>query len=193
MPGTQVALVGAADPPMMRMPFTADMAKLGVIVEQFSPRAQAGGTLLEAIHMTLGDLQQRKAARSVVVVFAAEDTSESARVKPNAIEAALRASGASLWALVYESRKTGDDMEVTQSMGDRSAVLSDIGKRSGGVERRLNSPQSLAPAFERVLTMIASRYEVTYLRPAGSTSAPKNFEVRSRKGGTVAAPRWAGQ
>jgi len=43
------------------------------------------------------------------------------------------------------------------------------------------------------MTMIGSRYEVTYLRPEGSTSAPKTFEVRSRKGGTVAAPRWAGQ
>jgi hypothetical protein len=193
MPGTQVALIGAADPPLMRMPFTPDLTKFGPIVDQFSPRAQAGGALLETINMTLGDLQQRKAARPVLIVFAAEDTTEGARVKPNVIEASLKASGASLWSLIYESRKTGDDMEVTQAMGDRSAVLSDIGKRSGGVERRLNSPQSLPQAFDRVLTMIASRYQVTYQRPAGATAAPKNFEVRSRKGGTVAAPRWAGQ
>ncbi len=193
MPQTQVALIGGGDPPMMRTPFTADLAKFGPSIDQFSPRAQAGGGLLEAISMTLADLQQRKAERPVVIAFAAEDTTESARVKPNAIEAALKASGASLWALVYETQKRGDDLEITQAMGDRSAVLSDISRRSGGLERRMNSPQTVPQAFDRVMTLIASRYQVTYLRPAGATAPPRNFEVRSRKGGTVAAPRWAGQ
>jgi len=193
MKGTQVALIGAADPPLMRMPFTADLSKAEAAIEQIGPRSGADGALLETLSMTLNDLQQRKAVHPVVVVFLAEDSSENGRVKPNAIEAALKASGASLWTLAYESRKTGDDMEITQSVGDRSAVVSDINRRSGGVERRMNSPQSLAQAFNRMITMIGSRYEVTYLRPAGATAAPRNFEVRSRKGGTVAAPRWAGQ
>ena len=193
MKGTEVALIGAADPPLMRMPFTADLSKASAMIEQLSPRSGGGGALLETLSMTLNDLQQRKAPRPVVLVFLAEDTTESARVKPNAIEAALRASGASLWTLSFESRTTGGDMEITQSMADRSAVVSDINRRSGGVERRMNSPQSLAQAFSRMITMIGSRYEVTYLRPAGATAAPKNFEVRSRKGGTVSAPRWAGQ
>jgi hypothetical protein len=193
MKGTQVALVGTADPPLMRMAFTGDLSKADSVIEQFSPRSGAGGALLEALSLTLNDLQQRKATRPVVLVFLAEDSSENARVKPNVIEAALKAGGASLWTLAYESRKTGDDMEITQGMGDRSAVVSDINRRSGGVERRMNSPQSLAQAFSRMIAMIGSRYEVAYLRPAGATAAPRNFEVRSRKGGTVAAPRWAGQ
>jgi hypothetical protein len=193
MPQTQIALVGAGDPPIMRTPFTGDLAKFGPTIDQFSPRAQAGGSLMEAINMTLSDLQQRKAVRPVVLVFVAEDSAETARVKPNVIEAALKSSGASLWTLVYESQKRGDDMEVTQAMGDRSAVVSDIAKRSGGVERRMNSTQMIPTTFDRVMTLITSRYQVTYLRPAGATAAPRNFEVRSRKGGTVAAPRWAPQ
>ncbi len=193
MKGTQVALIGSADPPMMRMPFMADLSKAAAAIDQLSPRAGAGGALLETLSVTLGDLQQRKAARPVILVVLAEDSSENGRVKPNAIEASLKASGASLWTLSFESRQTGGDMEISQSMADRSAVASDISRRSGGAERRFNSPQSLAQAVSRMITMIGSRYEVTYLRPAGATAAPRNFEVRSRKGGTVAAPRWAGQ
>ena len=52
-----------------------------------------------------------------------------------------------------------------------AAVVSDVSRRSGGAERRMNSPQSLAQAVSRMVTMIGARYEVTYLRPAGATAA----------------------
>jgi hypothetical protein len=192
MKGTEVAVIGSADPPMMRLPFTAELMKAVPVVNEFGPRPQAGGTLLESLSLTIADLQQRKAARPVIVVFSAENSSEAARVRGNTLENALRESGASLWAVVFQARATGDELELSDS-GDRAMVLGEVTRRSGGLERRINSPQGLTQAFERVLTMIASRYDVTDLRPAGATGAPRNFEVRSRKGGTVAAPRWAGE
>jgi hypothetical protein len=192
MKGTEVAVIGGADPSMMRLAFTADLMQAVPVVNQFGPRPQAGGTLLEALGMTVADLQQRKAARPVVVMFSAEDSSEAARVRGNTLESAVRASGASLWAVVLQARTTGDALGLSNT-GDRAMVLADVTKRSGGGERRVTSPQGVTQAFERVMTMIGARYEVTYLRPAGAKEAPRNFEVRSRKGGTVAAPRWAGQ
>jgi hypothetical protein len=190
MKGTEVAVVGGADPPMMRLAFTGDLMQAVPVVNEFGPRPQAGGTLLEALSLTIADLQQRKAARPVVVMFSAEDSSEAARVRGNTLEAAVRASGASLWAVVLQARTTGDTLGLSNT-GDRAMVLADITKRSGGGERRVNSPQGVTQAFERIMTMIGSRYEVTYRRPEGATGAPRNFEVRSRKGGTVAAPQWA--
>jgi hypothetical protein len=190
MKGTEIAVIGGADPPMMRLAFTADLMQAVPVVNEFGPRPQAGGTLLEALSLTIADLQQRKAARPVVVLFSAEDSSEAARVRGNTLEGAVRTSGASLWAVVLQAKTTGDTLGLGNT-GDRAMVLADVTKRSGGVERRVNSPQGVTQAFERVMTMIQSRYEVTYLRPADAKGAPRNFEVRSRKGGTVSAPRWA--
>jgi hypothetical protein len=85
------------------------------------------------------------------------------------------------------------DAEDVNRLRDRGYVLGDVSRRSGGVERRVGSKQGIAPMYSRVLGMIASRYEVTYARPAGAP-VPKKLEVRLQgKSGTVAAPQWAVQ
>ena len=63
------------------------------------------------------------------------------------------------------------------------------------LERVIKPSQTRVLSFINIVGhgMIGSRYEVTYRRPEGATGAPRNFEVRSRKGGTVAAPRWAAE
>jgi hypothetical protein len=87
---------------------------------------------------------------------------------------------------------TANRENVTR-LRDRGYVMGDVSRRSGGLERRVGSKQDVGPMFSRVLNMIASRYEVTYARPAGAP-VPKRLEIRLQgKSGTLAAPQWAVQ
>jgi hypothetical protein len=101
-------------------------------------------------------------------------------------------AGRSLGQITASMREMADAEDVNR-LRDRGFVTGDVSRRSGGVERRAGSKQDIPRMFTRVLTMISSRYEVTYARPAGAP-VPKRFEVRLQgKSGTVAAPQWAAQ
>jgi hypothetical protein len=87
---------------------------------------------------------------------------------------------------------TANRENVTR-LRDRGYVMGDVSRRSGGVERRVGSKQDVGPMFSRVLNMIASRYAVTYARPAGAP-IPRRLEIRLQgKSGSVAAPQWTAQ
>jgi hypothetical protein len=101
-------------------------------------------------------------------------------------------AGQSMGQITAGMREMADAEDVNR-LRDRGYVLGDVSRRSGGVERRVGSKQDIPRMFSRVFTMIASRYEVTYARPAGAP-VPKKLEVRLQgKSGTVAAPQWAVQ
>ncbi len=100
------------------------------------------------------------------------------------------ATGQSLSQLTASMTEMADAEDINR-LRDRGYVMGDVTRRSGGVERRVGNKQDIGRMFSRVLTMIGSRYEVTYARPAGAP-VPKRFEVRLQgKSGTVAAPQWA--
>jgi len=99
-------------------------------------------------------------------------------------------TGRSMGQITASMREMADAEDVNR-LRDRGFVTGDVSRRSGGVERRAGSKQDIPRMFTRVLTMISTRYEVTYARPAGAP-VPKRFEVRLQgKSGTVAAPQWA--
>jgi hypothetical protein len=185
--GTQVAIFVGADP----LPgFSADLAQAALAVSQLGPRAR--GTILDALSLALGELQKREASHPVVVMLRGEG--DPARVRRTTLEDSVRKAGASLWGVVLETRTT-EAAPPWPAITPLSwgTVLSDVTRRSGGVERRVNSMPGVLAALERVIGMAASRYEVTYRRRAGASVAPRNLEVRLRTGGSVAGPRWASQ
>jgi hypothetical protein len=222
LPGSLVAYWTLGEPPTRRVDFTNNITSIDAALAVFAGRPGPGASLLEAVYLSSGELRAQNAARPVIVAFLAEDNLEIAERKGEVVEAAVKASGASLWSIVLQhqmrsqmgpareaepddgrgatSQSLGQitasmtemaDAEDVNRLRDRGYVLGDVSRRSGGVERRTGAKQDVPRVFSRVLTMIASRYEVTYARPAGAP-VPKRFEVRLQgKSGTVAAPQWA--
>lgn len=186
-PSPAVRLATFGDRPTTRVEFSTSVETLHAGIERIFARPGAGATFLEAIVETCRDLRTRKAERPVIVAFVAEAGPEFSEHTDRRIADVLRDAGAALWTVTLESRAGPG---TSDSNRQRSMVIGDVVRRSGGWNKPILTRQSLDPAFQAVAKAIASRYDVTYGR-LESLIPPTKLEVSVRQGSPrVLAPAW---
>ena len=126
------------------------------------PQPGAGATLLESLLETAADLRTRKAVRPIIVAFVAEAGPEFSNDRHTRVADALRESGAALWAVPLQDPQGQD---LSDPGKERSMVLGDVTRQSGGFSLPVLSREGLTRAFETVAAALTSQYDVTYARP----------------------------
>jgi hypothetical protein len=161
---------------LLRVEFTTSPALIATGIDQVFPRPASGATLLEAVMESIRDLRTRSAARAAIVAFVAEQGPEFSPQRHTQVADALKTNRVSLWSLVLQSR-TGQDM--SEAGRERSMVLADVSRQSGGFSKVVLSKQGIAPGFEALAAALTSRYEVAYGRPESLIPPSRlNVEVR---------------
>jgi hypothetical protein len=186
-PAPAMRLATFGDRPTTRVEFTNSAALILDGVERLFPRPGAGATLLEALIETSRDLRSRQAERPVIVVFVAEAGPEYSDDRHTRVADVLREAGAALWAIPLQDPR---GQSLSDPGRERSLVLGDVTRESGGLSLPVLSREGIARGFETVAAALTSQYDVTYGRP-DALIPPTRIAVSTRTSShTVIASQW---
>ena len=170
---------GAAAPKMHTV--TTDVQKLDAEIGRFfesSPNAP----LLDSIMIAAHTLSFEKHARRVILVVTRGQEDASADVmSPVKLSQAVRASGASLWALDLGGRDAPTGAAELK-------VLSDVTAISGG-RRERSTVSSIASLTERIMATLRGQYAITLEDGIAPKAASPKVTART-KDLKVLAPAW---
>jgi hypothetical protein len=181
-PDSRVGLMiqdGAAAPKMHTV--TTDAAALNNEIDRFfesSPNAP----LLDSILIAAQTLSFEKHARRVIVaVTRGQEDAQTDVMSPTRVAQAVRAGGASLWALDLGGRDA-----PTGAAEQR--VLSDVTAISGG-RRERSTVASIASLSERIMATLRAQYAITLEDGISPKAASPRVTARS-KDLKILAPAW---
>ena len=181
-PESRVGLMihdGAVAPKMH--PVTTDVQALQTEIGRFfesSPNAP----LLDSILIAAQTLSfEKHARRAIVVVTRGQADAQTDVMSPIRVALAVRASGASLWALDLGGREA-----PTGAAEQR--VLSDVTADSGG-RRERSSVSSIESLTERIMATIRGQYAITLEDGVTAKAASPRVTARN-KDLKILAPSW---
>jgi hypothetical protein len=182
-----MSIVTFGERPTVESPFTTSLPMTARAVVSLNARPNSGAYFLDAITETADALkkQKPKPVQPVIVAFTIDDATEYSTLRAEDVAAALKEAEASLWVVSLGSGRSGHR--------ERSRVIGDVTRDSGGMNRTTLAQMGIDAAFRAVGSAIMSRYDVVYGRPDSLVPPSRlNVEVRNRAW-RVTAPRWAGQ
>lgn len=154
-------------------PMTSDVAELEKGVNRLFPKNNMPAVLLEAINESAKTLAKIKEPRRAIVALNVLPTDEQSRQAPNQMLQQVVASGASVWAVSYNSGTVAQD--------PRGVVLDALAKNTGGRRETIASQSALEMYMTNIANALANQYELTFQRPAGAQ--PKLIQVGVRRQG----------
>jgi hypothetical protein len=189
-PDSTMSIATFGDRPTPVRDFTSSVPVLTKDTGRLFPVTGAGSYLLDAIIDATKALKKIDAPRKVIVAFADETGEEFSNQGRQQVFDAVKASGASLWVVVLQGG--GAATETTEGK-DRSAVIGDLPRQSGGMTLTILNKQGLVDRLTYLANQLAHQFEITSGRP-DQLIPPSKLEVTvSMKNVLVAAPRWTGQ
>jgi hypothetical protein len=180
----RIAVIAIADRPTVFVEYTSDAKRLADGIGRLFSMSTAGATLLDAIVETSSGLRRREGPRAVIVPVVTDGTEFTNRYSRDVVSE-LKTAGAALHMLTIGQFFHSEDHAVRE----RSFLLDDGPRRSGGQRISLLAPHALATAMERLGRELSGQYKVVYVRP-DSLFTPDDFEVASARAGVTmrAAP-----
>lgn len=180
----RIAIVALADRPTVFVEYTADRKRLAEGVGRIFSMSSTGATLLDGIAETSRGLRSREAPRAVILPIVTDGVEFTNRYSKDVVSE-LRTAGAALH-MVTIGRFLHEE---EHGIRERSFLLDEGPRRSGGQRISLLAPHGLTPALERLARELSSQYKVVYGRP-DSPFTPDDFEIRSARDGITmrAAP-----
>lgn len=186
-PAPQVRIVTFGDRPTLRQDFTTTTASLTRAADRIFAQTGSGSRLLEAIGETCRDLAKKHIDGAAIVAIVAERGPEFSEDTHTHVEDALRAAGASLWTVVLRDPRGGDQSSEGR---ERSIVMGDVTRETGGLNKTVLGPETLKPALEAVAAALGAQYAITYGRPDRLIPASTLTVEAPGHGATVLARRW---
>ena len=181
-PDSRVGLMiqdGAAAPKMHTV--TTDAAALDAEIARFFESSR-NAPLLDGILIASQILAFEKHTRRVIVaVTRGQEDAQTDVMSPTKVKLAMRASGASLWALDLGGRDA-----PTGAAEQR--VLSDVTSISGGRQER-TTVISITPLTERIMATLRGQYAIHLEDGLAPRAASPKVSART-KGLKVLAPAW---
>jgi Ca-activated chloride channel family protein len=178
-PGNQVALIALADRPTILVDYTNDTKRLSDAVNRLFPMSQSGMTLLDGIFETTRGLGKRETPRAVIVPVFTDGIEFTNRYSKD-IAAGLQSEDVALHMVGIGQFYHSED----HSTRERSFLLDEGPRKSGGQLISLLSPHGLDDALQRLARELSSQYKVVYGRPE-SLIAPERAEVSSARAGVT--------
>jgi VWFA-related protein len=176
----QVAIIGVADRPTILTEYTSDPDQLNKGIDRIFPMPGSGAYLLEAIVDAINGLKRREAARPVIIAISTEGPELSTRYHDQ-INELLRDSGIAFHA-VRLGRPAADNRDA---MRERSIVLDEGTRNSGGRHDTLLTSMALSDHLKKVSEDLTNQYLVTYARPQ-SLIPPSHVTVSAKQADLIA-------
>lgn len=189
-PDTTISLATFGDRPTPVRDFTSSVAVLTKDTNRIFPVTGAGSYLLDAVVDSAKAFTKNDSPRKVIVAFVDESGDEFSNQNRQQAFDAAKASGASVWIVVLQS---GGRATETSEGRDRSAVIGDLPRQSGGATLTILNKQGLPDKMMYLANLLNNQFEITYGRP-DAMIPPSKLELQvARKNLNVAAPRWTGR
>jgi hypothetical protein len=146
---------------------TSNVSDLEKGINRLFPKNNMPAVLLEAINESAKILAAVETPRRAIVLLNVLPTDEQSRQQPNQMLQQVVNSGASVWAVSYNSGTVAAD--------PRGVVLDALTKNTGGRREMIASESALEMYMSNIARALANQYEITFTRPAGSQ--PKLLQV----------------
>jgi len=167
-----ISLIGMADRPTGLENYTTSVATLQRGVQKVFPQPGAGTVFQDSIVDSIKGIRARKNPRRALLVITADGPDFSNVPYQRTLEV-LAASGTTLHVLRISPN--GGSMR-DEPARDRSYVIDQGTRASGGRRQELLTSMGLADALSQVAEDLAAQYKVVYGRP-GALVPPKAVEV----------------
>lgn len=166
-PETQMELMEFGQAAITIQSMTSNVSDLEKGINRLFPKNNMPAVLLEAINESAKILAKVETPRRAIVLLNVLPTDEQSRQQPNQMLQQVVNSGASVWAVSYNSGTVAAD--------PRGVVLDALAKNTGGRRETIASESALELYMTNIARALANQYEVTFVRPAGSQ--PKLLQV----------------
>lgn len=173
----RIAIIALAERPTVFVEYTSDMKRLAEGAGRLFSMSTAGATLLDAIAETSRGLRRRDTPRAVVLPIVTNGIEFTNRYSKDVVTE-LRAAGAALHIVTIGVFPH----EEEHGLRERSFLLDEGPRKSGGQRISLLAPHGLAAALERLGRELSSQYKVVYGRP-DSLFTPDDFQITSARDG----------
>lgn len=178
-PDNRIALVALADRPTVLVEYTGDVKRLNDGIGRLFPMSGSGMTLLDAIVETSRGLEKREGPRAVLIPVVTDGTEFTNRYSKDVV-AALKRAGAALHALAMGTFYHSEE----HATRERSFLLDEGPRATGGQRVTLLAPNGLIPAAQRLARELSSQYKVVYGRPE-SLFGFDELQITSAKAGVT--------
>ena len=155
----RIALIGLAERPTVLTQYTTDRAQLTAATGRLFSISGSGMTLLDALYETSRGLRKRDSVRAAFVPVVTDGTEFTNRYSKDVVKE-LRESGAALHVIAIGRFQYSDEHPIRE----RSFLLDDGPKATGGQRIQLLVANPLANAMERLARELLSQYKVVYAR-----------------------------
>jgi len=173
----QIALIALADRPTILVDYTNDPKRLSDGVGRLFAMPMSGMTLLDALVETAKGLARRETPRAVIVPIITDGPEFTNRYFRD-VAAEVRKAQAAMHivsiGLFYHSEEQG--------IRERSFLLDEGPRTTGGQRVSLLTPMGLPDAMQRLARELSAQYKVVYSRPE-SLVPPEKTEISSARPG----------
>ena len=177
--GNQIAIVGLADRPTILANYTSNTKLLQDAIGLLWPRTRAGTTLMDALFEVSRGLERRETPRAVLIPIIT-DGSDFPYRQYEQVMPEVKQAGAAIHAIAVGHFASMSHDELR----NRSRILSDGTRESGGQRISLLSEISVQQALDRLGRELSSQYKVVYGRP-DSLIPPEKIQVSARRPGVT--------
>src|SRR5688572_18848946 len=153
-PGNQIALIALSERPTIFVDYTSDTKRLTDGVGRLFPMSGSGMTLLDGIAETAKGLERRETPRAVIVPVVTDGVEFTNRYSRD-VGASLKAARAALHAVTLGPFYHSEE----HATRERSFLLDEGPRVSGGQRITLLSPNALDQTMQRLARELSSQYK----------------------------------
>ena len=176
-PGNKMAMIGLADRPTIIVDYTDDLKRLSDAAGRIFAQPSAGMTFLDAVVETAQGMRKRETPRAVLVAVITDGPEFTNRYSKD-VAKTLAETGAALHIVGM-----GRFMHAEEhSIRERSFLIDEGPRVSGGQRVTLLAPMGLNQAMQRLARELSSQYKVVYARPE-SLVPPEKVEITTDRPG----------
>ena len=174
-----IAVTTVAERPTILQDYTLLVPSLVRGVERIFAVPGSGAYLMQALKDVSAGFIQRDFDRGIILAITTEGT-EFSELSDQQVVPALRESGASLYALVFQSIRAPNQQEP--NVRYRAIVLDEGPRVTGGRRVDLLTSMALDGALKKLAAQLTNEYRITYARPE-TLIPPEKVEVRVTRPG----------
>ena len=187
-PDNRIALVALADRPTVFVEYTGDVTRLTAGIGRLFAMPQAGMTLLDGIAETSRGIEKREGPRAAIIPIVTDGVEFTNRYSRD-VTRALTDAGAALHAVTIGTFYHSDEHPIRE----RSFLLDEGPRKSGGQRINLLAPNALTTAMQRLARELSAQYKVVYGRPDTLFGSDELEIASARPGVTMRGTRLRGE
>jgi len=178
-PDNPTALIALADRPTILVDYTTDPKRLSDGIGRLFAMSGSGMTLLDAISETAKGLARRETPRAVIVPIFTDGVEFTNRYSRDVVSDVRKAQAALDLVTIGQFYHSDE-----QGVRERSFLLDEGPRGTGGQRMALLSPMALPDTLQRLARELSSQYKLVYGHPE-SLIPPEKTEVASARPGVT--------